>query len=85
MIMTRLTAHQRRYKIENMTTNDTIYDLIEKIYDDLDKEICENCSFFHEHEELNAFYCELEVSCNSSLGQDIVEEDFGCKKFEPKL
>ena len=81
--MTRATAHQKRYRIEMMGEG-TFYNFIDQIFDEFDEQICNNCMFVHEHSELDALYCELEVSCDYSLGQEIIVEDFGCNKFEPK-
>ena len=81
--MTRATAHQKRYRIEIMGDG-TFYNLIDQIFDEFDEQTCENCIHSHEHDELNALYCELDISSNSTFGQKVVDEDFGCNKFEPK-
>jgi hypothetical protein len=67
-----------------MTTNNTMMELIDQIYDDIQNQTCENCIFACEHNELQALYCTEGISSDYSLGEDIIEEDFGCNKFEPK-
>ena len=43
--MNRLSAQNHRYRIENMTTDEKMIDLIDKIYDNFESRTCDNCDF----------------------------------------
>ncbi len=77
--MTRTSAQKARYLIDKTTTDDTMYNLIDRIYDDIDKKICSNCI------HLQPGYPEPVLDCTLlSIKYLHTMDDFGCNKFEPK-
>jgi len=74
--MTRTAAHQARYKIEKMTTDKSMYTLINDIYNDFESQICQNCTWFN---RIGA--C---TNKDSLMNDQISVDDFGCNQFEPK-
>jgi len=77
--MTKLSAHKQRYKIENMTTDEKMIDLIDKIYDDFDKQTCDNCEFTWPVGD--SYICD---NVQAATFRKQVKPTFGCNKFEPK-
>jgi len=75
--MTRTAAHQARYRIDQMTEDDTMYNLIDRIYDDFEDRTCGNCAFFSDIGS-----CE---NPDSMLNDKLTIDDFGCNAFEPKF
>lgn len=59
-------------------TNHIAAYVIEKIYDDIESSVCENCLFYEKQEGV----C---VNNKSPLYQECVREDYGCNIFEREI
>ena len=89
--MNRLTAHKRRYMIENMTTDEKMIDLIDEIYDDLESQTCKNCRYYikkngEEHCSSGFMNGTIWDNTDTSVTDPIFypDEDFGCNQFEKR-
>lgn len=51
---------------------------INKIYDDFESQICENCEFYDDYNESSGLCNNRTVSTSGT------DKDFGCKKFKGK-
>jgi len=59
------------------------YFLINEIFDDFEKRTCENCKYYQKKGEvMNLRECNEGVSIYKSSGYSLVNDDFGCNKFE---
>lgn len=62
-------------------------DMFEYIYE-LESRTCESCKYCMSYEQeedcSTEYYCDMEVSEETSLGRDLITEFFGCNKWEAK-
>lgn len=73
--MDRDEAHNELPTINSYTQWVEIHDVVDKIYDDFESRICENCKFY----EKNPNIC---CNSNSRLWAEVVDNNFGCNQFE---
>jgi len=77
--MNRLSAQNHRYRIENMTTDEKMIDLIDKIYDNFESRTCDNCEFTWPVGD--SYICN---NVQAAIYRKQVKSTFGCNKFQPK-
>jgi len=78
--MNRLIAQKRRYMIENTTKQETMQDLIDKIYDYEESKICKNCNYL-QPDFNNTCAAGISIPDNFDDESDIT---FGCNMWESK-
>lgn len=71
-----MTRHEARYKMHENGIGNYSSDVIDQIYDELEKQVCEECANY-EPKHGDCFILPIDIN--------VMPKSFGCNQFEGKI